>query len=67
VGEDLDVVPKSVPQGVMPVAQHPEATACAMKFPGACSHGTFEGGIGHNLPQEAPDAYADAEVGGCGT
>jgi hypothetical protein len=35
-----------------------------MKFPGAYSHGTFEGGIGHNLPQEAPDAYADAEVGG---
>jgi hypothetical protein len=38
-----------------------------MKFPGACSHGTFEGGIGHNLPQEAPDAYGDAEVGGRGT
>jgi predicted nucleic acid binding AN1-type Zn finger protein len=51
----------------MPVAHHPEATGCAMKFPGACSHGTFEGGIGHNLPQEAPDAYAHAEVGGCGT
>jgi hypothetical protein len=38
-----------------------------MKFPGAYSHGTFECGIGHNLPQEAPDAYADAEVGGRGT
>jgi hypothetical protein len=22
---------------------------------------------GHNVPQEAPDAYADAEVGGRGT
>jgi hypothetical protein len=37
-----------------------------MKFPGAYSHGTFEGGIGHDLPQEAPEAFADAvlEVGG---
>jgi hypothetical protein len=48
----------------MPVAHHPEAIASAMKFPGVYSHGTFEGGIGHNLPQEASDAYADAEVGG---
>jgi hypothetical protein len=47
----------------MPVAHHPEAIASAMKFPGAYSHGTFEGGIGDTLPQEAPDAYADAEVG----
>jgi len=48
------------------VAHHPEATASAMKFPGAYSHGTFEGGIGHDLPQEAPEAFADAvlEVGG---
>ena len=35
-----------------------------MKFPGAYSHETFEGGIGDNLPQEAPDAYVDAKVGG---
>jgi hypothetical protein len=53
--------------GMMPVAHHPNATASAMKFPGAFSHETFEGGIGHNFPQAAPDAYADAEVGGRGT
>jgi len=47
---------------VMPVAPHPVATACAMKFPGTCSHGTLEGGIGHNLPQEAPQAFAQAIV-----
>jgi hypothetical protein len=35
-----------------------------LKFTGAYSHRTLEGGIGHNLPREAPDAYADAEVGG---
>jgi hypothetical protein len=33
-----------------------------MKFPGAYSHETFEGGIGATLPLEAPDACADAEV-----
>jgi len=38
-----------------------------MKLAGACSHGTFAGGIGNHLPQQAPDAYADAEAGGCGT
>jgi hypothetical protein len=64
VGENSDSFPKSVPQGVLPVAHHPEATASAMKFPGANSHETFEAGIGHKLPQEALDAYADAEVEG---
>jgi hypothetical protein len=51
----------------MPVAHYPEATASAMKFPGAYSHGTLEGGVGHNLPQQAPGAYPDTEVGGHGT
>ena len=32
---------------------------------GPYSQGTIEGGVGHNLPQEAPEAFADAvlEVG----
>jgi hypothetical protein len=51
----------------MPVAHYPVATTAAMKFPRADWHGTFEVGIGHSLPQQAPDAYADAEVGGRGT
>jgi hypothetical protein len=51
----------------MPVAHHPEATASAMKFLGTYSHGAFEGRNGHNLLQEPPDAYADAQVGGRGT
>ena len=47
-------------------APHPEPGAYAMKFSGKYSHRTLEGGIGHNLPQEAPAAFADAvlEVGG---
>jgi pimeloyl-ACP methyl ester carboxylesterase len=32
----------------------------AGKFSGRYSHRTIEGGIGHNLPQEAPEAFADA-------
>jgi pimeloyl-ACP methyl ester carboxylesterase len=46
-------------------APHPEPSAYAAKFAGAYSHRTIEGGIGHNLPQEAPEAFADAvlEVG----
>ena len=33
------------------------------------SHRTIAGGIGHNLPQEAPEAFADAvlQAGGRGT
>ena len=40
-------------------------SAYAAKFSGADSHRVLEG-IGHNVPQEAPDAFADAvrEVGG---
>ena len=47
-------------------APHPEPDAYAAKFAGPYSHRTIEGGIGHNLPQEAPDAFAAAvrEVGG---
>jgi pimeloyl-ACP methyl ester carboxylesterase len=41
-------------------APHPEASSYAAKFSGPYSHRTIEGGIGHNLPQEAPDAFADA-------
>jgi pimeloyl-ACP methyl ester carboxylesterase len=47
-------------------APHPEPDAYAAKFAGAYSHRTIEGGVGHNLPQEAPDAFAAAvrDVGG---
>jgi hypothetical protein len=30
------------------------------KFSGRYAHRTVEGGVGHNLPQEAPDAFSDA-------
>jgi pimeloyl-ACP methyl ester carboxylesterase len=39
--------------------------ACRTRFSGAYSHRVLDG-IGHNMPQEAPEAFADAilEVGG---
>ena len=32
------------------------------KFSGKYRHRTIEGGVGHNLPQEAPQAFADAII-----
>lgn len=34
----------------------------AKKFSGKYIHKTITGGIGHNLPQEAPKAFADAII-----
>lgn len=49
-------------------APHPESSTYAKKFSGKYSHKLITGGIGHNLPQEAPKAFADAiiEVDGYG-
>lgn len=41
-------------------APHPEPAAYAGKFSERYAHRTINGGIGHNLPQEAPRAFADA-------
>jgi pimeloyl-ACP methyl ester carboxylesterase len=43
-------------------APHPESSAYAKKFSGKYSHKLITGGIGHNLPQEAPKAFADAII-----
>ena len=43
-------------------APHPEPAAYAKKFSGWYRHRTLEGGIGHNLPQEAPAAFAEAII-----
>jgi len=58
-------VPAITLEGDANGAPHPEPSAYATKFSGVYSHRTIEGGIGHNLPQEAPGAYADAllEIG----
>ena len=43
-------------------APHPDPSAYAKKFSGKYSHRLVNGGIGHNLPQEAPRAFADAVI-----
>ncbi|CAN5188782.1 alpha/beta hydrolase [soil metagenome] len=41
-------------------APHPDAASYAKKFSGRYTHRIVKGGIGHNLPQEAPQAFAEA-------
>ena len=41
---------------------HLEPSAYAKMFSGKYAHRTITGGIGHNLPQEAPQAFAEAVV-----
>jgi pimeloyl-ACP methyl ester carboxylesterase len=43
-------------------APHPDPKAYAGKFSGKYAHRLVTGGIGHNLPQEAPQAFADAVI-----
>jgi pimeloyl-ACP methyl ester carboxylesterase len=53
-------VPTITLEGDANGAPHPEPGAYAKKFVGKYAHRTISGGIGHNLPQEAPQAFADA-------
>ena len=58
-------VPAITLEGDANGAPHPDPSAYAGKFPGAYRHKTIEGGIGHNLPQEAPQAFAEAIIDVC--
>jgi pimeloyl-ACP methyl ester carboxylesterase len=53
-------VPTITLEGDANGAPHPEPSAYATKFSGAYEHRTAEGGIGHNLPQEAPSVFVEA-------
>lgn len=53
-------VPTITLEGDANGAPHPEPSAYASKFTGPYEHRLIEGGIGHNLPQEAPRAFAQA-------
>jgi pimeloyl-ACP methyl ester carboxylesterase len=55
-------VPTITMEGDANGAPHPEPGAYAKKFTGKYEHRTITGGIGHNLPQEAPQAFAEAIV-----
>jgi pimeloyl-ACP methyl ester carboxylesterase len=55
-------VPTITMEGDANGAPHPEPAAYAKKFSGKYEHRTIKGGIGHNLPQEAPQAFVDAVI-----
>jgi pimeloyl-ACP methyl ester carboxylesterase len=55
-------VPTITMEGDANGAPHPEPASYAKKFSGRYSHRNIKGGIGHNLPQEAPQAFAEAVV-----
>jgi len=59
-------VPTIILEGDANGAPHPDPSSYAKRFSGKYANRTITGGIGHNLPQEAPEAFAKAivDVGG---
>ncbi|NIX78226.1 alpha/beta fold hydrolase [Microvirga terricola] len=55
-------VPTITMEGDANGAPHADASSYAKKFSGKYAHRLVTGGVGHNLPQEAPKAFADAVV-----
>jgi pimeloyl-ACP methyl ester carboxylesterase len=55
-------VPTITMEGDANGAPHPEPSAYANKFSGNYESRVITGGIGHNLPQEAPQAFAQAII-----
>jgi pimeloyl-ACP methyl ester carboxylesterase len=55
-------VPTITLEGDANGAPHADASSYARKFSGKYSHRIVTGGVGHNLPQEAPQAFAKAIV-----
>ncbi|MEK1886344.1 MAG: alpha/beta hydrolase [Phyllobacterium sp.] len=55
-------VPTITLEGDANGAPHPEPSSYRQKFSGKYLHRTITGGIGHNLPQEAPQAFAQAVI-----
>jgi pimeloyl-ACP methyl ester carboxylesterase len=53
-------VPAVTLEGDANGAPHPDPVAYAKKYTGRYAHHDIAGGIGHNLPQEAPKAFVDA-------
>jgi pimeloyl-ACP methyl ester carboxylesterase len=55
-------VPTITLEGDANGAPHLDPAAYAKKFSGKYSHRLVSGGVGHNLPQEAPQAFAKAVI-----
>ncbi|HEY4092507.1 MAG TPA: alpha/beta hydrolase [Luteibacter sp.] len=55
-------IPTITMEGDANGAPHPDPSAYKAKFTGKYEHRNIDGGVGHNLPQEAPEAFAKAIV-----
>jgi pimeloyl-ACP methyl ester carboxylesterase len=55
-------VPTITLEGDANGAPHPDSSSYAKRFSGKYAHRIINGGVGHNLPQEAPQAFAEAIV-----
>jgi pimeloyl-ACP methyl ester carboxylesterase len=55
-------VPTITLEGDANGAPHPAPEAYANKFSGKYAHRTISGGVGHNLPQEAPEQFVEAVI-----
>ena len=55
-------VPTITLEGDANGAPHPDASAYARKFSGGYAHRVITGGVGHNLPHEAPLDFAQAVI-----
>jgi pimeloyl-ACP methyl ester carboxylesterase len=53
-------VPTITLEGDANGAPHPDPSSYATKFTGKYLHRTITGGVGHNLPQEAPERFVQA-------
>lgn len=56
------IIPTITLEGDANGAPHPNPSSYARRFTGRYQHRLVTGGIGHNLPQEAPDAFANAVI-----
>ena len=55
-------VPTITLEGDANGAPHPEPSSYATKFSGKYEHRMITGGVGHNLPQEAPQEFANSII-----
>jgi pimeloyl-ACP methyl ester carboxylesterase len=55
-------VPTITLEGDANGAAYPDPSSYAKKFAGKYAHRTITGGVGHNLPLEAPEAFARAVI-----
>ena len=61
-GVPVITIPSITLEGDANGAPHPDSNAYAKKFSGKYAHRIINGGIGHNLPQEAPRDFANAII-----